>query len=319
MTTILWRVGICLSLAGTAGLAQTPKRINRAIELLSQGQPIYYTGGHDGIAGTNAFEAGKKMAQTWADYINYDMEHAPFDVAALSEFMRGLVAGGPTKSGHRTPTVIVTLPTDGTDEATMRYNSWMVKQVLATGIHGILLCHADSPGAVRAFVEAARFPTARLGVNEGLEEGRRGIHGVPTASKIWGISQKEYVEKADVWPLNPNGEIMLGLKIEDKRALAHVEESLKIPGIAFAEWGPGDMALSQGVPFAAAEGPEAPEVMRKARARVLAACKANKIFFLNTVRPNNVVAEIQEGVMVGAGGQEAAEIGRKYTKRGMPW
>jgi 4-hydroxy-2-oxoheptanedioate aldolase len=145
------------------------------------------------------------------------------------------------------------------------------------------------------------------------------VHGIPTAAQIWGVSQKEYLEKADVWPLNPNGELMLGLKIEDKKALANVEESLKVPGIAFAEWGPGDMALSQGVPFAPAEGPDAPEVMRKARARVLAACKANKIFFLNSVRPDTVVTELEDGVMIGAGGEQAAVIGRKYTKRGMPW
>ena len=106
------------------GVAQTPKpkRINRAIELLEQGQPIYYTGSHSGTVGT--FEQGKQDAQTWADYINYDMEHAPFNVSALAEFMRGLAKGGPTRSGHRTPTVIVTLPTDGSDEVTMRANAW---------------------------------------------------------------------------------------------------------------------------------------------------------------------------------------------------
>ena len=49
------------------GSAQAPKtkRINRAIELLEQGQPIYYTGSHSGTAGT--FEQGKKDAQTWAE------------------------------------------------------------------------------------------------------------------------------------------------------------------------------------------------------------------------------------------------------------
>jgi hypothetical protein len=45
------------------------------------------------------FEQGKKDAQTNGDYISYDMEHAPFDVAALAEYMRGLKAGGPTRSG----------------------------------------------------------------------------------------------------------------------------------------------------------------------------------------------------------------------------
>src|SRR5690242_15807982 len=103
---------ICLGalLALSIVFAQTPKRINKAVELLAQGQPIYYTGGHEGTGG--GFESGKKAARTWADYIMYDMEHAPFDVAALSEFMRGLSEGGPTKSGHRTPAVVVTLPVD---------------------------------------------------------------------------------------------------------------------------------------------------------------------------------------------------------------
>jgi 4-hydroxy-2-oxoheptanedioate aldolase len=307
---------LCAILAIALAFAQTPKRVSKAVELLSQGQPIYYTGGHEGTGG--GFEGGKKAAQTWADYIMYDMEHAPFDVTALAEFMRGLAAGGPTKSGHRTPAVVITLPIDGSDEATVRANAWMLKQVLATGIHGVMLCHAQSPAAVKAFVESARLPTSRLGVGEGLGEGKRGVHGVPTAAKIWGISPKEYIEKADVWPLNPNGELILGLKIEDKYALENVDASLSVPGIAFAEWGPGDMALSMGIPEGSSQNPM-PKQLEQARAKVLAACKKHKIFFLNTVRPNDVTAMIQEGVMIGAGGQEAAEIGRKFSKRRMPW
>ncbi len=304
------RVLIGLLLAAVA-LAQTPKRVNKAIELLEQGQPIYYTGARGG------FDEGVKMAQTWADYINYEMEHAPYDVPRLAEFMRGLVKGGPTKSGHRTPAVIVTLPVGGIDEATMKANYWMVQQVLATGIHGILLCHARTPEAVRVFVEATRFPFNRIAVNEGLGEGRRGSGGHGNAAQIWGIPVKEYLEKAEPWPMNPKGELLLGLKIEDKHALANVEKTLKVPGVAFAEWGPGDMGMSLGFPDAH-DAPYPPE-MQKARARVLAACKANKIFFLNQMRPNDVAAMINEGVMIGAGGQEAADAGRKHTKRSMPW
>ncbi len=291
--------------------AQKPKRVNKAVELLEQGQPIYYTGGHGG------FEEGVKMAQTYADYITYEMEHGPYDVPRLAEFMRGLVKGGPTKSGHRTPAVVVTLPVGGLDEATMKANYWMVQQVLATGIHGILLCHARSPEAVKVFVEATRFPFNRLKVNEGLNEGLRGAGGQGGAAQIWGIPVKEYLEKAEPWPLNPKGELLLGLKIEDKYALHNVERTLQIPGIAFAEWGPGDMGMSLGFPDN--HDSPYPKPMEDARSRVLAACKANKIAFLNQVRPNDVVAMIQEGVRVGAGGQEAADIGRKHTKRAMPW
>src|SRR3989441_1702638 len=299
-------VGVSAILSVTALPAQTPKpkRINRAIELLEHGQPIYYTGSHEGTAGS--FEQGVKDAQTWADYISYDMEHAPFDVKGLSEYMRGLAKGGPTKSGHRTPAVIVNVPVNGTDEATIRANAWMFHQVLATGVHGILLCHADSPGAVKAFVEAVRFPTHKQGVDQGISEGRRGVHGNTTAARIWGISADQYIDKADVWPLNPNGELLLGLKLEDKYALANAEENLKVPGIAFAEWGPGDMSLSLGV----RNGPgPLPAPMQAARAKVLAATKASKIFFLNSMSPDNVVDMIKEGVMIGPANKEATEIG----------
>ena len=154
-------------------VAQTakPKRINRAIELLAEGQPIYYTGSHSGTTGT--YEQGMKDAQTYADYISYDMEHAPFDVKGLSEYMHGLAAGGPTqerpshagrdrqRAGERHSTKRV------------RANAWMFKQVLATGVHGVLLTHADDPGAMRAFVEAVRFPIHHEGV------GVDGLHGGP--------------------------------------------------------------------------------------------------------------------------------------------
>src|SRR5579884_2015980 len=184
-----YRLCLCLCLIFcAAAMAQTPKpkRINKAIELLEQGQPIYYTGSHSGTEGS--FEQGRKDAQTYADYISYDMEHAPFDVKGLAEYMKGLVAGGPTKSGHRTPAVIVNVPVNGTDETTVRANAWMFQQVLATGVHGILLCHADTPGAVRAFVEAVRLPTHHEGVGRGLSEGRRGVHGADTAARICGIT-----------------------------------------------------------------------------------------------------------------------------------
>src|SRR5690348_18371747 len=94
----------------------------------------------------------------------------------------------------------------------------------------------------------------------------------PTAAQIWGVSNQEYEDKADVWPLNPNGELLLGIKVEDKYALDNAEQTLKVPGIGFAEWGPGDMALSLGIrtPNAAEKDPK----MLAARARVFAACKA---------------------------------------------
>ena len=281
------------------------KRVNKCVELLAQGQPIYYTSVED-----RGYEGGRAAARTWADYIAYEMEHGPYDVTRLLEFMRGLVESGPTASGHRTPAVIVTLPLDGSDEQAFRTNSWMVRQVLATGIHGILLCHAESPGAVQAFVESTRYP---------FNGGRRGSGGQAQAAAIWGVDVPEYLRVADPWPLNPDGELLLGLKIENTRALANAEATAAVPGISFAEWGPGDMGMSLGFPDA--HDPPYPPAMKAARDRVLAACKANKLAFLEQVTPENVVEQIDAGVMVGAGKQAAAaaQIGRRHTHRPEPW
>jgi 4-hydroxy-2-oxoheptanedioate aldolase len=304
-------IGVLAVLCVTVTVAQTPKpkRINRAIELLEQSQPIYYAGSHSGTAGT--FEQGKLDAQTFADYISYDMEAAPYDIAGLAAYMQGLVAGGPTRTGHRTPAVIVNVPIRGTDEASVRANAWMFEQVLATGVHGILLVHAQTPGAVRALVEAVRYPNREQGVGqEGLKEGTRGAHGASMAAKIWGVSTAEYMQKADPWPLNPNGELLLGVKIEDKVALGNVEETLKVPGLGFGEGGPGDMALSLGV-----KGGD-PRLLQ-AEARIFAAAKLHKLAWIG-ITPDHTADDIKAGFMIGSG-EKTAEAGRKATNRAMPY
>jgi hypothetical protein len=62
----------------------------------------------------------------------------------------------------------------------------------------------------------------------------------------------------------------------------------------------------------------APE-MQGARRKIFAACKANSIHFLNSMNASNIVDMLKEGVMIGPASQQATEIGRKYTKRKLPW
>jgi len=315
-----WLFVVSALLFAVAVMAQQPakhKHINRVIDYLEAGQTVYYTGSHSGTTGT--FEQGKKDAQTWADYISYDMEHAPFDVKGLQEYMRGLVAGGPTRDGYRTPAVIVNVPVNGLDGPTVRANAWMFQQVLATGVHGILLTHADNPDAIREFIEAVRFPNREQGVgHDGLKEGHRGVHGDPTAAQIWGVSVQEYEKKADAWPLNPNGELMLGVKEEDKIALANVDENVKVPGLSFAEWGPGDMAMSLGVTVPPGQNVVNDPRMQAARSKVFAATRESHLYFLNTCMPNDVISMIKEGVKICSGSEKAAEMGREYQHRQTP-
>ena len=289
-----------------------PRRINKSIELLERAQPIYYD------ASTGGYEEGMRMASTWGDYIIYNVEHVALDFAALREFMRGLVDAGPTPSGHRTPTVIVSLPLLGLDEAIVQSGGWMVQQALAQGVHGVHLARARDPEGVKRFVQAARYPIHKQSIDI-LGEGLRGWGSHTFAAWVWGLTTQEYLQKADVWPLNPEGEIMLGVKLEDQQALDRAAETLSVPGLAFAEHGPRDLGLSYGSLEGRADPPLPPEVVA-AGDLVLELTKERGLFFLDNVLPGNVVEQLDRGVMIGAGRREdSVEVGREYSGRTMPW
>jgi 4-hydroxy-2-oxoheptanedioate aldolase len=292
---------------------RTGKRVNRVIDMWLKNQPVYYSQ----ISG-GGYEEGKKMAATKADYITYEMEHGPLDFKELREFMRGLIEAGPTRTGHKTPAVVVTLPISGTTDA-VRANAWMIQQTLATGVHGILLCNAESPEAARLMIEAARYPFApRV---DGLAQGFRGNGSQGYASTVWGVTAQEYMRIADPWPINPDGELIFGLKIENPRADANVETSVRVPGIAFAEWGPGDHGFYiMGRPGTYKGGGEASPEMAAIRRRVLNASKAAGVKFLNSCNEKNVIEQLKDGVMICTGGDTpAADIGRKFTNRTDPF
>jgi len=284
------------------------KHINRIIDMWLKGQPVYYA--QIEAAG---YEDGKRMANTKADYITYEMEHGALDFHELREFMRGLKEVG-TRTGHPTVPVIVTLPIQGTADV-VRANAWMIQQALAAGAHGILLCNAESPEAAKIMVEASRYPFAP--VVPGLNQGFRGNGSQSYASKIWGLTPAEYLQRAEPWPLNPDGEIILGVKIENPRADANVESTVRVPGIAFAEWGPGDHGfyLVGNPATAGGRGDMAPNMVA-VRKRVLDATKAAGIKFLNACNEANVIDQLKEGVMICTGGDSpAADKGRAFTKR----
>src|SRR5258706_5008261 len=133
-----------------------PRRINKAIELWEDNQVVAYA--EFGASGApDTYEEGKRMAKTYCDAINYEMENDSFNFSELRNFMQGLVDGGPTPSGHRTPMVFVTLPAWGFDGPSMRANVWQISQALAAGAHGVLICEMESPEAAEIAIAGRRY------------------------------------------------------------------------------------------------------------------------------------------------------------------
>lgn len=285
--------------------------VNRAIEKLSRGETIYAI-----KAPRGGYEEGKKFAKTTADYISYDMENGAFDFASLRAFMQGLADGSGT---DRRPPVIITLPALGDDPVSVKANAWMFRQALAAGVSGIVLCHAESPEAVRIFVESARYPFAPgadyHATHRGFDDNE------PFAAAVWGVTGAEYLQRADVWPINSKGDILLGIKIENPKAAAHAEELVRIPGIGFIEWGTGDQAfylvanpwsVSREV---AVKDPK----MVASRTRILAAAKTVNMPVLTPCTEANVIDQLKAGARICAVADlSVAEKGRAFTRSTSP-
>jgi 2-keto-3-deoxy-L-rhamnonate aldolase RhmA len=218
----------------------------------------------------------------------------------------------------------------------VRFNAWQFRQILGRGVHGILLCQAETVDAVRAFVEACRYPHNLAGVDAGLPSpearldgatrhtaasgtlgiGTRGRGSEGTGAPIWGVTGDEYMSLCDPWPLNPRGELLLGVKLESPEGIAQADAICAVPGLGFAEMGPGDLSLSLGSvkllrdPY--------PPIMQAARDRVFAACLRNGIAFLEGCNEQNIIQRLDEGVRVISGHSEGmARIGRAHQRREM--
>jgi 4-hydroxy-2-oxoheptanedioate aldolase len=309
--------------------AYKPRRINKAIELWEDNQVVAYaeygaTGAPDG------YEEGKRMAKTYCDAINYEMENDAFDFNNLRNFMQGLVDGGPTPSGHRTPMVFVTMPCWGFDGPAMRANVWMIHQALAAGAHGVLICEMESPEAAEIAIAGGRYKWTWPGVEELPIEGVRGAGSQDFAAHIWGLTPAEYLRVADTWPHNPKGEITMGFKLENRRSAQVAEQVMAVKGLAFAEPGPSDNGWSHlqwdaiRADITPAERAALPASKRLADdlERIRLAAKANNVKWLGNGPPGATPEqEIDQGRRMGPAGNNEGRVqaDRLYTKRKMPY
>ena len=239
--------------------------------------------------------------------------------------MQGLHDGGPTPSGHPTPTVITTVPSNCMTPEEVLYNAWQIRHVLSTGAHGILHTHARRADAVATFVAASRYVFQKIGRDKGIPEGLRGGGGQKRPAPIWNLDPVDYMWKADPWPLNPDGELMLGLKIEDRFCLPDADNIAAVPGISFAEWGPGDMGMSHGDPDL--HDPPYTDEMNRARNIVKSACDKSNLTFLSSWHdPDMTVEERARHALFEIGArivhvddESIADTLRKEMGRKMPW
>lgn len=207
-----------------------------------------------------AFEAGKpafaafakldrqtaiEMSDAPYDGIVYEMEHNPYDVAALGDALQYMLSRKQiAESGSVAPRVtpIARIPANGAE-----MNQSFAKQVLDRGAYGVIWPHVATVEQAYNAVASCRYARPR-DVPLYEPKGIRG-DGPANASRYWGLSMGDYYRKADVWPLAPHGEILVGLMCESTEAIGNLDDILSnVPGIGFILIGEGDLSQQLGFP-----------------------------------------------------------------------
>jgi 4-hydroxy-2-oxoheptanedioate aldolase len=238
-------------------------RLNGAIRMLEQGKPAITTFAPPEIGMAQAINAAPY------DAVVFEMEHNPFDVQLLRNCMQYMLDRKQIlKTGSIAPAVtpMVRIPVNGVE-----MNQFIAKQVLDIGVYGIVFPHVSTVEEARNAVAACRY--ARPPSAPYYEPpGQRG-DAPKNAAPYWGLTQQEYYTRADVWPLNPKGEILVGIQCEEVRGIKNLPKILKeVPGIGYVLIGEGDLSQDLGLP----RQYEHPTVAG-AIDEILAICKEHKV------------------------------------------
>lgn len=316
MCISLPRIGLVLSglmlVIPSSALAEDekPQRLNRFVELMESEKPAI------GIFSSNvSTRNGANIAGSGLDFVIVDLEHTPYDLSLLEGFLLGMVNKAQiAKDGLQPRTVpFVRVPATGREQL-----QFVLKQVLDLGPMGVVVPHVETADDARAMVQACRFPQLK-GVPDFEPDGKRGV-GYGWAARYWGLPGAEYSKRADLWPLDPEGELVLWVMIESSTAIENCREIAETPGVGGLLIGPGDLAFSLGVPLG---DPAVDEAIEK----IVAATKDTGVRLGTVCGAGDVEKRLNQGfhfLAVGGDGglsssvQQALKTARSHKKPATP-
>ena len=238
-------------------------RLNSVIRALESGKPAFAA--FSKVDRQSALD----MSEAPYDGVVFEMEHNPYDVAAFGDALqymlnrKAIAESGSVATGV---TPIARIPANGVE-----MNQSFAKQVLDRGAYGVIWPHVATVEQAYNAVASCRYARPK-GAPLYEPKGVRG-DGPANASRYWGLSMAEYYRKADVWPLAPQGEILVGLMCESPEAIDNLDDILaNVPGIGFVLIGEGDLSQALGFPRQY-EHPEVLDAMR----RIVETCHKHEV------------------------------------------
>jgi 4-hydroxy-2-oxoheptanedioate aldolase len=309
-----------VSLLTAIDSAQTP-RLNSVIELLEQKTSVfgvYMPGPPRGKRATaptasTAPVSVKTTAEYAKDALAYEVGDFLFSggmegglergLAPFTDFVNAL-ATSPVRTRH--PLVVKT-PKIGADPLKAAEN---ISRQLDLGVTTIVLVGVESADEMKHGLAAMRFKS----------RGGTRPDEVGTAPGYLGVTERQYRDRADLWPLNPKGELLNWAIVESKEGLARVREIAAVKGVGVLFPGAGTLrgvfssTNSDGQRVFDADGWEA------AIQQVLAACKEFNVPCGYPATEYDIEMRMKQGFSVfiinwGEAGFRAVEKGRKLAGR----
>jgi 4-hydroxy-2-oxoheptanedioate aldolase len=181
---------------------------------------------------------------------------------------------------------------------------------LNTGVSGVMFVGVESAEEVRHGLAAMRF----------VANGGSRSEDVGNAPEYWGISGAEYRRKADLWPLNPEGELINWTIVESLEGLANVREIAAVEGIGVL-W-PGAGTLRGLFSTRDAQGGRVldEEAWEASIQKVLDACKEFDVACGYPANESDIEMRIEQGFSVfvmnwGEAGFRTINVGREASGR----
>jgi 4-hydroxy-2-oxoheptanedioate aldolase len=318
-TRALWSgvIGTAGALGLGALLAQSAQgpHLNPLVDLLATRKPVFGLNAPaspaSGPARTATDLARETLARDKSDFVFSGSMEGSVDhgLPAFAAFVSALREASAliTKPAPRLAhPLIVKTPRIAPDPAKAIDS---ISRQLNLGVSGVMFVGVESAGEVRQGLAALRFKS----------QGGTRPDTVGTAPAVWGLTDAEYRRKADLWPLNPNGELLNWTTVDSKEGLAHVREIAAVKGIGVLS--PGTDAL-RGLFTTTENGQRVFDVDGWATAinQVLAACQEFHVACGYPATAADIEARMQQGFSVFLmnwtdRGFEAVEIGRRLGGR----
>ncbi len=177
------------------------------------------------------------LSQAGFDWLLIDMEHGPGDILTLISQLQAM---------------------KGSDASALVRAPWndfvIIKRILDTGVHGVLVPYVNTKEEVEAAVRACRYP----------REGIRGVAGSPRAQG-YGQNVMDYLRRA-------NEEILLITAVETPEAVSNLDQILAVEELDGIFIGPMDLSTNMGH-LGHPEHPEVQQAIATVEQKVLDAGK----------------------------------------------